>query len=159
MNQVNGYQQLYPPKPELKRASEIAQPPPRHQPEPEARQTPPAETPGKASTVGISIAAVYEDMPVTVTVQIPLTIKNLKALREKLRKLGLDPIPAPVTWTPEGLPLCPRHRIVMSKRDKQGDIWYSHALKDGDGNAIIDKHGDPVYCRGHQHKSSPGWDL
>ena len=52
-------------------------------------------------------------------------------------------------WTPEGLPICPKHGDVMSKREKQGDVWYSHRVLDG--------HGQEHYCRGYDSKKSPGW--
>jgi hypothetical protein len=156
----NGYQQLYPAQPELKRGSEIPQPPPR--PGPDARQAPPpAAEPktDKASTVGISVEVLFEDMPIRVHVQMHLTLDKLKALKARLKKLGLDPVPAPVVWTPEGLPICPRHGVVMDRRDVQKDVWYSHKLKDVDGNVILDKRGQPIFCRGCAGKSSPGWDL
>jgi hypothetical protein len=53
-------------------------------------------------------------------------------------------------WTPEGLPICPKHGEVMQKREKQGDIWYSHRIIDTDT-------GEELYCRGYASKSGPGW--
>jgi hypothetical protein len=44
-------------------------------------------------------------------------------------------------YTPEGLPICPKHGIVMSKREKQGDTWHSHQTSTGN------------YCRGYR----TGW--
>lgn len=52
--------------------------------------------------------------------------------------------------TPEGLPICPRHRVPLTKREKQGDIWFSHNVGSAD---------DPIWCRGYQSKTSPGWDI
>jgi len=54
-------------------------------------------------------------------------------------------------WTPEGLPICPKHNEVMPKREKQGDVWYSHK--------IIDEQGEVFYCKGYHSKSSPGFDI
>ena len=42
---------------------------------------------------------------------------------------------------PDGKPLCPRHRVAMSAREKQGDTWYSHRL--------ITASGEERYCRGY----------
>lgn len=53
-------------------------------------------------------------------------------------------------YTPEGLPICPRHGIPMQKREKQGDTWYSHNMGTED---------NPNWCRGYHHKSSPGWEA
>ena len=49
-------------------------------------------------------------------------------------------------WTPEGLPICPRHGAVMKRREKQGDTWYSHRVGE-------------FFCRGYAGKNSPGWDI
>jgi hypothetical protein len=53
-------------------------------------------------------------------------------------------------YTPEGLPICPRHGLPMTKREKQGDTWYSHNVGNED---------NPRWCRGYAHNSSPGWDA
>lgn len=52
--------------------------------------------------------------------------------------------------SPDGLPVCPRHRVVMSRREKQGDEWFSHKL-------IVD--GREVYCKGRPGADSPGWEV
>jgi hypothetical protein len=54
-------------------------------------------------------------------------------------------------YTPEGLPICPRHGEPMRKREKQGDTWYSHTVDDGRGHDL--------YCRGYKSKNSPGWEV
>jgi len=51
-------------------------------------------------------------------------------------------------YTPEGSPICPRHNVPMVKREKQGDIWYSHN---------VGTEQDPQWCRGYEHKNSPGF--
>lgn len=53
-------------------------------------------------------------------------------------------------WTPDGLPICPKHHTVMKKRQMQGDTWYSHNV--GTKEA-------PLWCRGHPGKLSPGFDV
>lgn len=55
-------------------------------------------------------------------------------------------------WTPEGLPICPRHNEVMPRREKQGDVWYSHKIVDAGT-------GEVCYCKGYKSGSSPGWDI
>lgn len=138
----------------LKRASQIPQPAKR---EPSAVSDQPSAD--KSKPVTISTEVMYGDMLVRVAIEAPLSVATLKALQKRLRALGLEPIPPPLVWTADGKPMCPRHHVVMSKRDKQGDVWYSHACRDEQGNVIVDQSGDPVYCRGYSHKSSPGWDL
>ncbi len=50
--------------------------------------------------------------------------------------------------TPEGLPICPRHQVVMPTREKQGDTWHSHQ--------ITDPHtGELLYCRGYAGPPAP----
>ena len=53
--------------------------------------------------------------------------------------------------TPDGVPICPKHREVMTQREKQGDTWYSHK--------VTDDHGEVLFCRGYPGKSSPGWEV
>jgi len=54
--------------------------------------------------------------------------------------------------TPEGHPLCPKHRVPMRPRLKQGDEWYSHSVT----NRTT---GEIVYCKGYKSPSSPGWEI
>lgn len=53
--------------------------------------------------------------------------------------------------TPDGLPVCRRHREVMRRREKQGDEWFSHTVIGPDGQAL--------YCKGRPGKDSPGWEY
>ncbi|MCI0728570.1 MAG: hypothetical protein L0332_17875 [Chloroflexi bacterium] len=57
-----------------------------------------------------------------------------------------------IQYTPEGLPICPRHGVPMEKREKQGDEWFSHKVTDP-------QTGQAVYCRGYASPSSPGWNV
>ena len=73
-----------------------------------------------------------------------------------LQKHGYQPAPVAETsqgyqYTPEGLPICPKHGEAMRKREKQGDTWYSHKVKDEDGR--------DHYCRGYRTKNGPGWAI
>jgi hypothetical protein len=52
--------------------------------------------------------------------------------------------------TPEGLPLCPKHRVPMPAREKQGDTWHSHQISNP-------RTGELLYCRGYAGPNSPGW--
>lgn len=75
---------------------------------------------------------------------------------EYLERYGFRPAPTAedsktIQYTPDGLPICPKHGVPMRKREKQGDTWYSHSIEDS--------HGDPHYCRGYKSKNSPGWEL
>jgi hypothetical protein len=47
--------------------------------------------------------------------------------------------------TPDGLPICGKHGLVMSRRERQGDEWFSHK--------VIDPHGQEKYCRGYPTSS------
>ncbi|MCL4265201.1 MAG: hypothetical protein KJ069_18440 [Anaerolineae bacterium] len=57
-----------------------------------------------------------------------------------------------LVYTAEGLPVCPRHGVPMQKREKQGDLWYSHKITNP-------QTGEVVYCRGYTSPSSPGFDI
>lgn len=79
-------------------------------------------------------------------------IKNLPRFISELQEAGYKPNGSR-EWatTPTGEPICPKHGTPMRKREKQGDIWYSHSVTGTDGQ----EH----YCRGYQDKSSPGWEF
>lgn len=68
---------------------------------------------------------------------------------EYLDKMGYRPRRG-FSYTPEGLPICPKHQVPMTKREKQGDIWYSHNMGPAE---------EPLYCRGYEGKNSPGWKV
>ena len=57
-----------------------------------------------------------------------------------------------LSYTAEGLPFCPRHGVPMQKREKQGDLWFSHKVTDPTS-------GEVSYCRGYASPSSPGFDI
>lgn len=83
-------------------------------------------------------------------------LKNLRdellRVNEKLDQLiKKDHAGSAYQWTPEGLPICPKHGEAMNRREKQGDVWYSHT--------VTDEYGEVHYCRGYASKSSPGWEV
>jgi hypothetical protein len=69
-----------------------------------------------------------------------------------LDRRGYQP-PTPASWQtlPDGTPLCPKHKIPMRLREKQGDQWYSHSVGKDAG-------GKEIYCKGYHGKDSPGWE-
>ena len=86
--------------------------------------------------------------------ELAITGQSLNDLRKAMRLLpeaGIAPVQAATSWatTPEGLPICPKHRVPMRKRERQGDTWYSH-------NAGGE--GEELWCRGYPGKDSPGWE-
>jgi hypothetical protein len=56
--------------------------------------------------------------------------------------------------TPTGEPLCSRHGVVMSRREKQSDTWFSHKI-------IHPETGEELYCRGYRNLASKtdGYDV
>ena len=57
-----------------------------------------------------------------VVVEVP-SLDAVDAMIARLQQLGYRPALAGDGWqrTPDGLPLCPKHGAVMTKREKQGD--------------------------------------
>ena len=53
-------------------------------------------------------------------------------------------------YTPEGTPICPRHKVPMAEREKQGDRWYSHN---------VGTEENPIWCRGYETTNGPGWNV
>ena len=90
--------------------------------------------------------------PVTITLE-PSDPKLAESIQQ-LARLGFRPNAAGDAWprTPEGLPICPKHGLVMQKREKQGDIWYSHQITDP-------ATGEITYCRGYPSPNSPGYEI
>lgn len=91
-----------------------------------------------------------------VTAPLAISAASINELRKAIRLLQANNLLAsqpagPIQWsyTPEGLPICPRHNAPMKKREKQGDCWHSHNLG---------TEGQPLYCRGYPGKESPGYD-
>jgi hypothetical protein len=79
--------------------------------------------------------------------------RQVRAIIRGFPKVGLEPAHPPLVWdlTPEGLPICPRHRVPMSKHEKQGDVWYNHP--------VLDDQGRKVPCRGYPGPNSQGYEF
>jgi hypothetical protein len=97
---------------------------------------------------------IQERKPITVQVEgiaqgynvtISFELADLRALPNALNRLrgyGVEPSGRHEwNYTPDGLPLCPKHGVPMQKREKQGDTWYSHKVMGEDGREY--------YCRGY----------
>jgi hypothetical protein len=105
--------------------------------------------------IPLSIIAVHPTgFEVTFTLQ-GLSLADLDTALRDLVALGWRPVTGGDTWprTPTGDPLCPRHRVVMRQREKQGDTWYSHPV-------VHPQTGEELWCRGYDAgPSSPGWGV
>ncbi len=136
----------------------ISPPEPTPMPEPPPKLTPtppeptqPASQLAHRSRPRHSFTYEYHGFAVTSTVEGEFS--KLGAVLDKLQELGATPIlpPNPIDYTPEGLPICPKHRVPMRERDKQKQSLYSHK--------VINEHGEELYCKGHPGASSPGWRV
>ncbi len=86
--------------------------------------------------------------------ELAITGQSLNDIRKAVRLLpeaGITPIRVATSWqtTPTGDPICPKHGTVMRKRERQGDVWFSHNMGTED---------HPLSCRGYAGKESPGWE-
>jgi hypothetical protein len=91
----------------------------------------------------ITISALH---PAGFPVQIALTEEENDKLHDIVeRLLARSYRPPPQDWqrTPEGLPICPKHSVVMTLREKQGDAWHSHR--------VTAAQGQELWCRGFAH--------
>lgn len=81
-------------------------------------------------------------------------LAEIRALKAAITKQG------DATWrqTPDGRYICPKHESVMTKREKQGDVWHSHKVIDPlTGDEALGRDGKPLYCRGYACKSGAGY--
>lgn len=80
------------------------------------------------------------------------SFKEVVASLRQVRQYGLRPLnpPEPFVVFPDGTAWCPRHNALMTRREKQGDTWYSH-------NCGTEE--SPVWCKGRPGKDSPGWEV
>lgn len=118
--------------------------------QPAAPQPAPAPAAGKPPAT-FTVNAMLDGFPFTVA--FTGTVEQLPATIDRLRSIGATPPAQKHEWnyTPEGLPICPKHGVPMKKREKQGDTWYSHVA--------IDDQGEELYCRGYHGKDSPGYEC
>jgi hypothetical protein len=84
------------------------------------------------------------------TLQLDADIRKLDATLGYLSEQGLKVPVKPIAWsyTADGLPICPKHKFPMRKREKQGDTWHSH-------NCGTEK--EPLWCKGYAGPDSPGF--
>lgn len=87
------------------------------------------------------------------TVEGTMNLRHLPLFAARLREMGCEVERDPLVFdlTADGQPICPRHRVAMSKRGKQGDHWYSHSVTDAEGK----KH----WCRGYAGRGSEGYHV
>jgi hypothetical protein len=80
-------------------------------------------------------------------------VRKLSASVQYLQAQGFTAPPEPVVFstTPDGKPICPKHRVPMREREKQGDRWHSHR--------VIAADGCELWCRGYSGPDSPGFDV
>lgn len=131
--------------------------PPTEPPTPAAPQAPPAQIPQPSVAAGepprpptFRVHTFYRGYPVEV--EVVGDGEYLDRVINRLEAKGFEPGgKREWAYTPDGLPICPKHGVPMKKREKQGDTWYSHVC--------TDNHGEEHYCRGYRGKDSPGYDV
>jgi hypothetical protein len=105
----------------------------------------------KSRIVQVKTTGTLRGFPLEITATID--VRRLSALVGYLEGIGVETPRTSVTFevTPDGLPICPRHRVPMRKREKQGDEWHSHK--------VVDDQGEEVWCKGYDAPDSPGWRV
>jgi hypothetical protein len=70
------------------------------------------------------------------------SLEEAKGIIGRLVQKGYRPANATNEWpkSPSGEPICLKHNAVMVRREKQGDVWYSHRVTASDGTER--------FCRG-----------
>jgi hypothetical protein len=91
-------------------------------------------------TINVQVQGVAQGYNVTLSFDLS-DLKHLPAALNRLRGYGVEPQANEWAYTPEGLPICPKHGVPMQKREKQGDTWYSHK--------VLGEDGRDYYCRGY----------
>jgi hypothetical protein len=67
--------------------------------------------------------------------------EKVDTIMDRLCRSGYRPPEAVWPTGPDGAPLCMKHGgVIMSKRSKQGDEWWSHR--------VVTPGGEELYCRG-----------
>ena len=74
--------------------------------------------------------------------QLERLLATLPRIEATLAGAGYRQTAVDLQRTPEGLPICPMHGEVMKKREKQGDVWFSHRL--GDSEQFCRGYGPPA---------------
>lgn len=143
--------------PSDRRSTRPSHPPAQRQAEAQAPADPQATPPPRPASgrpgvpTDVRVAGQIEGYEVTITLHLD-SISRLFACVRHLREQGLTQR-RPLTWeyTADNLPICPRHHVVMRRREKQGDVWHSHAVTSSDG--------EELYCRGYPGPDSPGFAV
>src|SRR5260370_101130 len=107
----------------------------------------------ESQTLTVSISALHmSGLAVSVGLQVQ-SINAIDSMITSLLEHGYRPVSGDV-WarTAEGTPVCPKHRIPMRLRQKQGDEWWSHQV-------LNSRTGEEVFCRGYPGPNSPGWEV
>jgi hypothetical protein len=105
----------------------------------------------KSRLVQVTTRGTLRGFPLEITAS--LDVRRLAALVGFLEGIGVEPprTAAAFELTPDGLPICPKHRVPMRERVKQGDRWHSHKVE-GPG-------GEELFCKGYDAPDSPGWRV
>lgn len=82
------------------------------------------------------------------------SLEEMDATIADLVRRGSHPAAPGEGWqrTPDGRPICPKHRVPMQQHDPHGDTWYAHQVPDPRTGVLLS-------CRGYAGPSSPGWAV
>lgn len=117
-------------------------------PDPPKREEPPTQAESKKPLITLSTTVQHRGRVITISAT-DITVDRFCDLLDRAGHAA----PAPAQWhtLPDGTPLCPKHQVPMRKREKQGDLWWSHRVFNADG--------EEVFCKGYHGKDSPGYEY
>jgi hypothetical protein len=121
-----------------------------HRARPASAEAEPAPAPLPARSVPVKVTLDVRIEGAAGTVEFTVLPEQLPDQLAQLARRGVTPRVGFDT-TAEGHPICPKHRVPMRRREKQGDEWYSHK--------VVDAQGVEHYCRGYRGPESPGYDV
>ncbi len=103
-------------------------------------------------SVTVQVEGIAQGYNVTIAFDLS-DLRHLPQALQRLRGYGVEPSGKQEwSYTPEGLPICPKHGVAMTKREKQGDTWYSHK--------VLGEDGREYYCRGYRTgKADDGFEV
>ena len=83
------------------------------------------------------------------------TMDDVGPMIRQLLAMGYSPTAAASessAWSPTGEPICGRHGVVMMKRTKQNQEWFSHRIQAANG--------EEKWCRGYRSgRQDDGFDA